>query len=343
MNIAQKRKSRIFVLCPDSNATVGGIKILYRHVEVLNKNGFDAVILHGVKGFRCTWFENDVKVESMWDVEMTDNDFLVLPEIYGPGSFESFEWKKRKLGVKYYSKYFPPKAARKVIFNQGVYNTFSGYNFDPEDKKSPYLAKELTGVMVVSEDSREQLSYVFPHLNIHRIHNSIDSKLFSYGEAKKKQICFMPRRNALEARAVINILKFRGVLDGYTIVAIENMGEKEVSRVMQESLFFFSFGYSEGFSLPPAEAMSSGCLVVGYHGKGGREYFKEEFCFPVTDSYVPEFARTAEAVLKMYEENPEKIHTMRRKASEHIQSVFTAEREEQDILTAWKDFLGNSF
>ncbi|MES2764642.1 MAG: hypothetical protein V4642_02145 [Bacteroidota bacterium] len=343
MSILKRKSPRIFVLCPDSNATIGGVKILYKHVDVLNENGFDAAILHGLKGFRCTWFENDTKVESLWDTKMTEDDFLVLPEIYGPNTFESFDWKKKRFAVKYYSKYAPPVIAKKVIFNQNFYNTFSGYNFDPADKKSPYLSPDLVGVMVVSEDSRDQLKYVFPHLKIHRIHNAINAQLFSYEENKKKQICFMPRKHSDEAMAVINMLKFRGVLDGYTIVPIDNMDEQHAGRLMKESLFFFSFGYHEGFSLPPAEAMSSGCLVIGYHGKGGHEYFKGDFCFPIADSNVPKFARTAESVLKMYEEDPAKIHTMRKKASEHIQSVFTAEREEKDILAAWRDFLGNSF
>jgi hypothetical protein len=32
-------------------------------------------------------------------------------------------------------------------------------------------------------------------------------------------------------------------------------------------------GIVRGFRFPPAEAMLCGCVVVGYHGKGGQEYF----------------------------------------------------------------------
>ena len=40
---------RIFVLCPDDNSPSGGNKILYRHVDILNRIGFDASALHQEK------------------------------------------------------------------------------------------------------------------------------------------------------------------------------------------------------------------------------------------------------------------------------------------------------
>ena len=42
---------------------------------------------------------------------------------------------------------------------------------------------------------------------------------------------------------------------------------------MSESLVFLSFGHPEGFGLPVAEAIASGCAVIGYSGLGGRELF----------------------------------------------------------------------
>lgn len=50
------KSQRIFIYCSNTNAKIGGIKQLYRHVDVLNRNGFKAYILHSEKGFRCSWF-----------------------------------------------------------------------------------------------------------------------------------------------------------------------------------------------------------------------------------------------------------------------------------------------
>lgn len=53
---------RIFFICPDTNTPSGGVKQLYRQVDILNKNGFRAFILHGKYGFKCKWFDNATSV-----------------------------------------------------------------------------------------------------------------------------------------------------------------------------------------------------------------------------------------------------------------------------------------
>ena len=45
----------IYFFCPDLGHVLGGIKQIYRHVDVLNANGFDACIVHRTKGFKITW------------------------------------------------------------------------------------------------------------------------------------------------------------------------------------------------------------------------------------------------------------------------------------------------
>src|SRR3546814_3802603 len=43
----------------------------------------------------------------------------------------------------------------------------------------------------------------------------------------------------------------------YTTLFRSGRPEAESARILRESLLFLSFGYPEGFSLPPAEAMRS--------------------------------------------------------------------------------------
>jgi glycosyltransferase involved in cell wall biosynthesis len=42
---------------------------------------------------------------------------------------------------------------------------------------------------------------------------------------------------------------------------------------LKESLLFLSFVNGEGLGLLAVEAMSCGCVVVGYDGMGGKEFF----------------------------------------------------------------------
>lgn len=54
-----------------------------------------------------------------------------------------------------------------------------------------------------------------------------------------------------------------------------DMSEEEVAGQLRRSRIFLAFSDFEGGPLPPIEAALAGNLVVGYHGWGGREYWRE--------------------------------------------------------------------
>ena len=200
----------------------------------------------------------------------------------------------------------------------------------------------VIATLVISEDNSEYLKFSFPKLKIYRIHNSIHQGLFSYQGNKRNQICFMPRKNRDHALQVINLLKFKGELNGFDIVPIEWKTEKETASIMREALIFLSFGYPEGSPLPPAEAMSCGCIVIGYHGMGGREFFKTDFCFPVEMGDIIGFAKTVAAVLQFYRENSQILRQMGLNVADYINKHYSVEQERKDIIDCWNAILGCS-
>ncbi len=322
------KQPHLYVLCPDHNGVSGGIKILYRHVDVLLKNSFSASILHQQPEFRCTWFANSTPVQYLPDIKLDAQDFLIIPEVFGPRIFELSQHPRIGRNI------------RKVIFNQNSYYTFLGHNVDSVCQSgfaTPYANKEeYIATIVVSKDSQHYLEYVFPDIEIHRIHNAINADIFSYQEEKKPQICFMPRKHPEDALQVLAILRLRGVLQGIDVVAIDKMNESQVAAVMKESLFFLSFGYPEGFSLPPAEAMACGCLVIGYDGLGGKEYFKPEFSYPVQIGDIIGFADSVEHALTHWRQDATSLQEKMLAGSEYVRKQYSAEREEQDIVNIWR-------
>ncbi len=321
--------SRIYILSPDNDKPSGGIKILYRHADVLNANGFSAAILHQHPGFRCTWFSNNTRIEYLSQVKVNPDDFIVIPEIFGP----------RMCDVAALPQVSPE--ARFVIFNQNCRYTFLGQSFDSildKEFRMPYSDPDrYVATMVVSQDSADYIKSVFPEQKVFRIHNAIDMDTFTYQEASKPTICFMPRKHAEDALQVLGILKIRGALNNVDIIAIDNMNERQVAEVMKQSMFFLSFGYPEGCPLPPAEAMACGCVVIGYDGFGGREYFKPEFSWPVAVGDITGFADLVEKQLALAQANPEVIHRQSRVASDYVREIYSAQQEEDDILACWND------
>ncbi len=327
----------IYYLCPDMNHPSGGIRVIYRHVDRLNQLGLPAAVLHCRRGYRCSWFENRTTVEYIPDVRLGSADFLVVPEVYaGLYLVKSRLKKDQKLILKLIR-----SAVNKVIFNQNAYNTFRSY---PLDGASPdedlYHDPQVRACMVVSEDNREYLEMAFDHLPVSRIHNSIDPAVFSYDADKKEQIAYMPRRNPEDARQVINIIRNRGWFAKYRLVAIENMSEAEVAGTLKESKIFLSFGYPEGFGLPPAEAMACGCMVVGYHGWGGKEYFRDDFFYPVAHGDIAGFVRRFEFMADTLREDPERVQQHAIAGSQFILEQYSPAKEDGDLESFWKSLKG---
>lgn len=350
---------RILFICPDLNSPTGGIKQIYRQVDILNKNNIEAYVLHENKGFKCTWFTNDTKIlynravftkisrlislkknklfffkkvikkyiylsknifNSREDTILPE-DILVFPEVYGPRI----------------SRILP--GVKKVIYNQGCYQTFFNYDLDLKNLETPYNSKDLLAVIVNSENAKKYINYAFLNVDLYRVHYGIDKLNFNYKKNKKQQITFMPRRLKVDLVQVINILKYRGILKNWSLLPLENMNEKQVSEAFKESAFFLSFSINEGFGMPPAEAMACGCVVVGYSGKGGEEFFKDEFSYPVEDRNVLEFAIILEKVLKEFEKDSSTFLAKGKAASDFILKEYAMEVEQNDIVTVWKTIL----
>ena len=53
---------KLYYLCPDYRPTAGGIRVIYRHVDLLRSNGYDAFVVHERQGFRDASFESDTPV-----------------------------------------------------------------------------------------------------------------------------------------------------------------------------------------------------------------------------------------------------------------------------------------
>lgn len=342
-------KPKIYFVCPNNKFISGGVKQIYRQVEILNKNGITSYVLLEGKS-KQRWFDNQASITyspylfkilkyklqdrkigltekiKLWflkkkSVCIEENAILVFPEIYGD-----------KI-----DKIFP--GIKKVIFNQNCYYTFNQYAMDKDYEQTPYHSKDILATIVVSEDSQAYLSYTFPTIKIYRTTIGIPHSIFNYSDKKEQQICFMPRKLKEDVIQVLHILKQRGVLGNWKLVPIDNKTEIEVAEIMKRSIFFLSFNHREGFGLPPVEAMSCGCYVIGYHGEAGREYLKTDFSTSVENGNIVAYAQEVEKAIALYEKEPEIILTKGKMASEYVQATYSIEIEERETIKIWDSIL----
>jgi glycosyltransferase involved in cell wall biosynthesis len=314
---------RILVLCPDWNQPSGGVRKLYRHVDVLNAHGFNAFIEHQAPGFRCTWFDHDTPIadpRETWPPK--PSDILLCPE--------QVSWQM----------VFKTPGVPKVIFNQNAYQTFMGKS--DEFKVVPYTHRDFVASIVVSDDSRRYLEYVFPGHPVYRVHNAINPALFHYDPNKRLRIAFMPRKNKPDVTQLLLILNCRDALDGIELFPIQGMNEGQTAQALRESLIFLSLSTHEGSPMPPLEAMACGCLTIGYDGQGGREYVNDQYAVPVPQEDIVAFAQAVERVLTQARQDPKPVLEKGRLASEFVSKNYSPAREEQDIVAAWEQILGSA-
>lgn len=306
----------VYYLAPDADRPVGGIRVIYRHVDALNAHGIRARVLHSTTGFRTTWFEHRTPVAYARDVELTGQDVLVVPEWYGPTLSRLPAW------------------VPMVIFNQRAYDTFDLVPYEDSPKGGPYAGLgNLRALLTVSQDNADLLSYAFPQIPVHLVGNVIDARLFHPGSATpRRRISFTTSRREREREQLLHILRSRGVLDGWEVVPIAGRSEAEVAEILRDSAIFLSFSDREGFGLPPAEAMASGCFVVGYHGLAGREFFDPAYCSPVPENDLLAFARAVEAACTDYDDDPLAFAKAGRVASDRVLSEYTPQRLDRDLV-----------
>lgn len=313
----------VYYLSPDLVSPSGGVRNIYRHVDALNTLGVRAAVLHNKAGFRCTWFANETPTVSAAAVVMSPADVLVVPECYGPGL--------HKL----------PVGPRKVVFDQGPYHTFDHAPFASTERGAPYsTVRDLTALLTVSENGQALLSHTFPGIPVHLTRLVIDNGVFRPGEpAVARRVAYLLNRRPAEREHLLHVLRSRGALDGWELVPIQGRTEAETAELMRGCPLFFSFSDRDGFGLPPAEAMASGCYVIGFTGLGGREFFDPEYCVPIEENDVLAYARAAEAAMKEFETDPDQVTKLGGLASDRILSRYTHEGLRDDLLAFYRPLL----
>jgi hypothetical protein len=319
------RSPVVYYLTPDQAAPRGGVRMLYRHVDQLNAAGIDAAVLHSKPGFRCTWFANNTRTVSAPNVTLSAEDVLVVPEFYllGPEMV--------------------PAEPRKIVFNQGAYHTFDHVPYAETVAGAPYTTLEnLVTLLTVSEDSAALLRFTFPSIPVHRARAVLDHQVFHppVTETKRgKRIAFVPRRRRQEREHLLHILRSRGVLQGWELVPIEGYTESQTAELMRSCPIFLSFSEREGFGLPPAEAMASGCYVVGFTGMGGRDYFDPEYSSPVLENDLLGYAKAAEEAMRRYDSDPESLTKAGLVASERIMGRYHDSGLREDLLELYRPLM----
>ena len=315
-----------FICFPDTNAPIGGVNQIYRQCALLNALGGRAFVVHQAEEFSVSWFDHTTPTLGMASLQAAglkpEHDILVFPETWTAASTT-----------------FAPGIAR-AFFNQNAYYSFGVRDFNP-DFAQGYDQSELFFHLFVSHDNEALIAHCFnldpAATGVFR--NGIDCGLFAPSPERhsmeRPQVCYMTRKNPDHVAKVIHICEQRGLLERFPFVALQNMPEAEVAEQMARSLLFLSFEYPAGSPLPPAEAMASGCVVIGYHGQGGAEYFLPSHCYPIVFGDLLAFTRTIETLLVQAQSDRQGLIRMGQRARQYIDMHHSLAAERKQAALVW--------
>lgn len=129
--------------------------------------------------------------------------------------------------------------------------------------------------------------FVQQHINrIYNIKPPIISPFINH-EIFKNKTPWNQRKNALlilgykgyagpAFRHLNEFYKKKYPLSSIEFELVDNLSQKELADVFNRHKYHLTLNPSEGFGLPPLEAMACGCAVVGFDSMGGREYLQHE-------------------------------------------------------------------
>ncbi len=246
---------RVFFLSSMPRKPAGGVRVIYRHVNILNELGFDSYVYHPLDSYHYKWADGVTPIYTGSTISF--NDHIVIPDVY--------------LG--YMSSVVRAHLPTYSIYIQNPYILRSVFRFSNFER----IAEAVKGafrILCISDDTVKILAKMFPgcESKLIRVSWSHDADSFQQAKNKEPLITFMPRKNRDHVQLVIDCIKSHLPLH-WKIIPIQGVTNNELRDLLSRSSIFLSFGSFEGLPAPPVEAAMSGNYVIGYHGNGGQEYW----------------------------------------------------------------------
>lgn len=270
-------------LCPNAQKASGGVRVIYRHVSMINNMqmpGVRAQVFHPKDmDFRYEAVFSNLSFKHSF-VFNKKHEVFVIHEM----------WAAREAKIAH------DKGIRYIIQVQGGYDIFR--KADMDSVYTAYLHAEL--ITCVSDDIYACLVFLFPEFEqkIHRLYLSVEDNLFQPARCKENIITYMPRKLEKHSKLVLNYIA-RKLPSDWKILPIHNMDQQAVAEALSKSRIFLSFSELEGLGLPPIEAALAGNFVIGYTGEAGKEYWLDGQFLEVNCGDIRKFS---ELILNKIEE-----------------------------------------
>lgn len=314
----------IYYFCPDQKIKSSGIRLLYRHVQLLNKNGIRAAILHTQEGF----YREDlpaVPIAALCALPpFFSDDIVVIPE-----------------GFPVFMEFFKNSPLRCVVIALSwayIYSTLS--------EKIDWRNYNIECVLTNSLFTKEFVSWAMA-LPTHYFVTGIDSTLY-YRSEKSLRIVYIERKKDQcdELRKALYSHDPRN-MELFTWEGLEGLNESEYAAKVRGSTLFLNLSHAEGFPLTMLEAMQAETIVAGYNGVGGQKELigqgKKQNCILAENLDYVTLAKKMAPLLADLAKGEGKKWEFLIANGLSLSARYTLEKEEASIIAVWKEILAGFF
>ncbi|GAG13260.1 unnamed protein product, partial [marine sediment metagenome] len=234
-------------------------------------------------------------------------------------------------------KQFKPLQIKKVVISLSF-----AYIFDSMPLGENWKDYGINWVMTTNDVIKDLIQWSMGIENVHIIASSIDHNIFHYNpDMKKLQVAYTKRKDTLSP-IVEKILKSRDVsFQELDFIAIENLKLQDYAHVLKQSEIYLTTSIHEGLNLSVLEAMACGCICIGFHGIGAKDYIiesgqQQNFVLAESANFIDLSQKLAELVEKDKRKDPA-VEAIRQNALTTAAS-FPPDLEKKSLLEFWKVF-----
>jgi len=269
----EARAQRFLFFSPMVTKPTGGVRVIYDYVYRLREMGYEAYVYHSVDKYKYQYADKDVPI--FQGDTITEKDHLIIPDVFVCQISDSDIDINQKYSL--------------LIQNPYILRSLSRYS---DLSKLLDAVNRATKILCISDDAMEIILRISPSCEgkVMRVTWSLDPMKFVTQESKEPLITYMPRKNITHINLIYECLH-ANLPAHWSLEPIEGVSQKQLSKILSKSSIFLQFGSFEGLPAPPVEAAISGNYVIGYHGNGGREYWREPNFIDVNVGDISKFSQ----------------------------------------------------
>lgn len=312
--------TKIFIIGVDAEAPNGGLTVMYRMADVLNKNGFQAWVVHEKRRYRYPYADHSgTPTITRTSLNPGPEDLVVAPEWSLGSLLRDLRSNWNIVG----------------LFQMALFDTKTLYDLEFSENRlveNPHYA----GSLAVSSYLHRLVSRLVPGKPVYNTGMGIDTDRFRRRHRKRKQIALNVYKGVEDLRYLLMLLRSSKKSGIWRSAPIFEIPPGIVTDLLSQSAIYVSTSAAEGLGMLALEAMASEALVVGYDGVGGSEFFTQGLCLKARPHDILDLLDKVEYARNLFENNPEKYTQITTRARKMVEKKYGMEVWEKKVVEAFQ-------